>query len=141
MEHLGTPSSPWSDQEDEKDPEYPEQSDNPREHSNCDSPTEGNNENTPALPQSEHENPEVSINTGYPDMQDTNAGSPGALETNDPSDIGKESILAPQQATLTPQHADTGFVDITHTLTKSQQGLGKMVYAMCSCPGRVLKKR
>ena len=62
-------------------------------------------------------------------MQDTNAGSPGALETNDPSDMEKESILTPQQATLTPQHADTGFVDITHThtLTKSQQGLGKMI--------------
>ena len=54
MEHLGTPSSPWSDQKDENDPEYPEQSDNPREHSKCDSPTEGNNENTLALPHPHH---------------------------------------------------------------------------------------
>jgi hypothetical protein len=54
----------------------------------------------------QHENPEVSINTGYPDMQDINAGSPGVLETNNPSDIEKESILMSQQATLT-KHADS----------------------------------
>ena len=76
-------------------------------------PTEGNNENTLEIPQPKHVNPEVSIKTGYPDMQDPNAGSPGALETNTPSDIEEESILTPQQATLTPQHADSGFVDTT----------------------------
>ena len=84
MEHLYTPSSPWSDQEDEYDPEYPEQSDNPREQSGCSSPTKGNNESILDLPQSLHDNPEVSINTGYPDMQDINAGSPGALEKTIP---------------------------------------------------------
>ena len=64
-EHPDTPSSPWSDQEDEDDPEYPEQSDNSGEHSGYNSPKKGNNENTPDLPQSQHENPEVSTNTEY----------------------------------------------------------------------------
>ena len=86
-EHLHTPLSPRLDQGDEDGPEYTEQLDNPREHSRCDSPTEGTNENTLEIPQPTHVNHEVSINTGYPDIQDTNAGSPGALETNTPSDI------------------------------------------------------
>ena len=46
-------------------------------------------------------------------MQDINTGSPGTLEINNPSDIEQESILTSQQATLIPQHADSGFVDIT----------------------------
>ena len=104
--------------------EYPEQSDNPRETSRCDSPTEGNNKNTWDLPQSQHENPEVSINTGYPNMQDTKAGSHRALETNNPSYKEEESILTPQKVTLTPQHADSGFVDITQGVQVTA-GVGK----------------
>ena len=70
-EHTDTTSSPWSDEGDADDPEYLEQSDNPVEHSGDNSPIKGKNENTPDQPQSQHENPELSINTGYPDTQGT----------------------------------------------------------------------
>lgn len=91
-EHTDTPSSPWSYQGDEDDPEYPEQSDNPGELSGDNSPIKGNNENTPDQPQSQHENPEVSINTGYPDTQDIDTRSPRTLEIDNSPDKEQESI-------------------------------------------------
>ena len=124
VEHPDTPSSPWSDQGVEDDPEYPEQSDNPGEHSEDNPPAKGNNENTSVTPQSQHDNPEVSTNTGYPDTQDTNTGSPGILETDKSSDKEQEIISTSQQVTPIPQSGDPGFVDITQG-NQATEGIGK----------------
>ena len=70
-EHPDTPSMPWSDQGDENDPEYPEQSTPRTIHQ------QKVTMKTPWTRLNQHDNPEVNTNTGYPDTQDINTGSPG----------------------------------------------------------------
>ena len=54
----------------------------------------------------------MSNDTGYPDPQDINTGSPGNSDSDNPSDTEQESISTSQQETSTPKSVNSGFLDI-----------------------------
>ena len=71
-----THPSPWSDQEEVRDPEYPEQPDDPGKHPGNSSQTGGNTGNELDASQLQHDDSEVTNNTWYHDTQDIDTGSP-----------------------------------------------------------------
>ena len=112
-EFLGTDLSPWSDEDEVSDPEYPEQPDDPGKNPGSSSQTGGNTANEPDVTQSQHDDPEVTNDTGYPDTQDINTGNPQNLDPNKPSDTEQGSIPTSHQETLTPINGNPGFVKAT----------------------------
>ena len=100
-EFLGTDLSPWSDEDEVIDPEYPEQPDDPGKNPGSSSQTGGNTANEPDVTQSQHDDPEVTNVTGYPDTQEINTGTPQNPDLNKSSDTEQGSIPTSHQEIFT----------------------------------------
>ena len=89
-DYHDTDPSPWSDEDEVSNPEYPEQPDDPDENPWSSSQAVSNTANELDVSQSQHDDPEVTNDTGYPDSQEINTGS---LQNPDPtksSDTGQD---------------------------------------------------
>ena len=91
-DHRDTDLSPWSNEDEESDPEYPEQPDNPGKNPGSSSQTGRKTENEPDASQSQHDDLEVTNDTGYPETQEINTGSPQNPDLNKSSDTEQGSI-------------------------------------------------
>ena len=100
-----TNPSPWSDEDEVSNPEYPEQQNDSYNNPGNISQAVSNTKDDPEVSQSHNEDPEEPNDTGYPGTLDISTGTTQNSDPSTHSDMGQEGTFRP---TRTPEKGHPG---------------------------------